>query len=206
MKKTIILAILILISLTSQSQNEKKWKFGIKFLANNNLSSEYLVTDGNINGYSIKYDKFNYTIGLISEYKLKTRFIIQTGIEYSNKDFTGIYNCATCFPIPWEYPKETINQRFIQIPIGIKYYIIDKKIKLSIKTGLNNNFSVKNKLENKKYYLEGILESEIEYEIIDKWNLGLGFQYNKSLTDLYDDKNFNIKSNGIFLNVIYGID
>jgi len=206
MKKTIISAILILISLTSQSQNLKKWKFGINFLANNNLSSEYLVTYGNINGYSIKYDKFNYTIGLISEYKLKTRLIFQTGIEYSNKDFTGIFNCATCFPDPWEYAKETINQRFIQIPVGIKYYIIDKKIKLSFKTGLNNNLSVKNKLENKKYFLEGFVGSEIEFEIIDKWSLGFGFQYNKSLTDLYDDKKFKIQSNGIFLNVIYGID
>ena len=124
MKKTIILAILILISLTSYSQNEKKWKFGIKFLANNNLSSEYLVTDGNNNSYSIKYDKFNYTFGIISEYKLKTKFIIETGLEYSNKDFTGEYNCASCFPYPWVYPKETINQRFIQIPIILKYYLI----------------------------------------------------------------------------------
>lgn len=206
MKKTIVLAILILISLTTYSQNEKKWKLGIKFLANNNLSSEYLVTDGNLNSYSIEYDKFNYTFGFISEYKLKTRFIIETGIEYSNKDFTGIYNCASCFPYPWAYPKETINQRFIQIPIILKYYLIDKEIKLSIKTGLKNNFSVKNKLENKKYYLDGILGSEVEYEIIDKWNLGLGFQYNKSLTDLYDDKNFNFKSNGIYLKIIHGID
>lgn len=206
MKKKIILAILILISLTSYSQNEKKWKFGIKFLTNNNLSPEYLVVDENLNSYSIEYDKFNYTVGFISEYKLKTRFNIETGLEYSNKDFTGEYNCASCFPYPWAYPEETINQRFIQIPIVLKYYLIDKKLKLSIKTGLKNNFSVKNKIENKKYYLVGILGSEVEYEIIDKWNLGFGYQYNNSLTNLYYDKDFNFKSNGIFLKVIYGID
>ncbi|CAM1352713.1 outer membrane beta-barrel protein [Tenacibaculum insulae] len=203
MKKTIfILALFITCNLIGQN----KWRFGSTISFDNNLSSEYLITDANINGYSIDYDQFNFTFGFIAEYKLNKKLFLETGIEYSNKDFTGIYNCATCFPNGlWIYSKEKIEQRFIQIPILFKYYLIDQKIKLSIKTGLKNNFSIENKLDNKKYYLEGIIGSEIEYRIINNWNLGLGFNYNKSLTNLYNDENFDFKTNSFYLKVIYGI-
>ncbi|WP_456423514.1 hypothetical protein [Lutibacter sp.] len=208
--KTIIISLLITFSnLICFSQNEHEILFGLKFSIDNNLSSKYLTTDGNINGYSnIVYDEFNFTSGIVSEYIINSKLNISLGILYSTKDFTGVYNCATCDIIyaPPEYFPELIKQRFLEIPILLKYFLINDKFNLAIASGLSNGFVVDNDLKNKNYVLSGVIGLEVGYEFIEKWNIQLGTDYRKSLTYFYNDKNYNFKSNGLYFKILHRLE
>jgi hypothetical protein len=197
MKKTIII-IVLLIAIHSFGQN--KWEFGTVFSIDNNLSSEFLADGGNGNGFTTDYNQFNYTVGLIAQYQLKTKFFLESGIEYSNKDFTGRYSCPSC---DYGFPKEVISQRFLEIPILLKYYLIDKKFNLVIVPGLINGFSIQNELVNNGYLLSGTIGAEIGYELIQNWNFQLGADYSSSLTHFYVDDNYNLKSNGFYFKIMH---
>ncbi|MCF6169060.1 hypothetical protein [Lutibacter sp.] len=209
MKKKIILILITFSNLICFSQNEHKILFGLKFSIDNNLSSKYLTTDGNINGYSnIVYNEFNFTSGIIAEYSVSSKLNILSGILYSKKDFIGTYNCATCdiiYPFPG-YSPELIKQRFLEIPILLKYFLINDRFNLSFVSGLNNGFVVENDLKNNRYVLNGVIGLEIGYEFIEKWNIQLGTDYRKSLTHFYNDKNYNFKLNGLYFKILHKLE
>ena len=62
MKKILLIAFLLL-QISVYSQNNTQWSFGLEF-STDNLSfsddgdrTDYIVTDGNINGYAVEFDK-----------------------------------------------------------------------------------------------------------------------------------------------------
>ena len=127
MKKILLIALLLL-QISVYSQNNTQWSFGIEF-STDNLSfsddgdrTDYIVTDGNINGYAVEFDKKNYSFGITADYFIQESLGLSSGILYANKDLMGTYNCATCdnfysFPIS---VSETLKQRFLREAYTIK--------------------------------------------------------------------------------------
>ena len=97
MKTKILILIIAIISLNLYGQNDnlRNLRFGILFTLDSNLSSENFAFD-EYTGYCADYNKTNYKIGLNVEYLLRNGFTLNSGFNYSNKNFTGTYYCAVC--------------------------------------------------------------------------------------------------------------
>lgn len=212
--KKILLISLLLLQIGIYAQNNSKWNIGIEYSIDelsidNGENNDYLVTQGNIIGYGIKFDRNNYSLGLTSQYFMNEKFNLSSGLLYSNKDLTGTYNCATCdyigtFP---GYTPETIKQRFLVIPVSINYSFLSGKLKPIVSGGFNNNIEIKNDLkeQSKGYFLEAFIGASIHFRFSEKWNTGIGYNYQTALSDLYKTDDFNLRTNSFFLKINYKI-
>ena len=161
MKKILLIAFLLL-QFGVFSQNDSKLSIGIEF-SNDNLSfsegerNDFIVTDGNVNGYAVEFDNSNYSFGLTADYLIQGNFGLSLGILFSNKDLIGTYNCGTCeyLDMPSISVSQIIKQRFLTIPISINYNFSPGKLKPIVESGLRNNFEIKNDLDkiSRGYFL-----------------------------------------------------
>lgn len=170
----------------------EKLRIGLSTNIENNISSESFAFDKHI-GYSANYNKTNYRFGLNFEYDLKDDISINSSINYSNKDFTGTYYCAVCEFIVPPSPQE-IDFRFIEIPLTLKYYFLPNKIRLFGEFGLNNLLSLNNEVTDNSYILGLKLGGGIEYNFTNKLALQINIDYNNSLSKLYKESDFKLKS------------
>ncbi|WP_282072439.1 outer membrane beta-barrel protein [Polaribacter atrinae] len=196
------------------AQESSKWKIGIeysmdKLSIDNGQNNDFLVTEGNINGYGIEFDKNNHTIGVITQFLFNEKISVSSGLLYSNKDFTGTYSCGTCdfigtFP---GYSPETLKQRFLVIPISIDYNFQLGNLEPILKAGFKSNIEIDNDLkqQSKGYFLEAFVGVLINYEILETWNIGVGYNYQTALTDLYKSDNYNLRTNSFYLQINYHI-
>ena len=215
MKKTLIISFFSLIQFCIYAQNESNWNIGIEFsiddlsISNNRDEIDYIVTDAKVNGYAIKFDRTNYSIGITSSYLINENLGLSSGILYSNKDLTGTYNCATCdhigtFP---GYPSEVINQKFLVIPISINYKFLTGKFRPIVNGGFKNNLEIDNDLkeQSKGYFLEAFIGASIYYGFLDNWNAIIGYNYQTALSELYSTDEFNLRTNSFFLQINYSL-
>lgn len=214
MKKTLLISFLLL-QFSVYAQNYSKWNIGIEFstdvlsISDDRDGIDYIITQGNINGYAIELNKGNYSFGLGAQYLVQKKLSISSGILFSNKDFTGTYNCATCdyigtFPI---FSPELIRQRFLVIPISIIYKFSSGKFKPIINGGFKNNLGIKSDLkeQSKNYFLEAFIGASVYYDFFENWEAGIGYNYQASLTNLYKTDEFNLRTNSFFLQINYNI-
>ena len=213
MKKTLLITFL-LFQLNFYAQDNSKWKIGIeysmdKLSIDNGQNNDFLVTEGNINGYGIEFDKNNHTLGVITQFLFNEKVSLSSGLLYSNKDFTGTYSCGTCdfigtFP---GYSPETLKQRFLVIPASIDYNFQLGNLKPILKAGFKNNIEINNDLkeQSKGYFLEAFFGVLMNYEILETWNIGVGYNYQIALTDLYKTDEYNLRANSFYLQINYRI-
>src|SRR5690606_30920409 len=167
-------------------------RFGIGFTASieKNLSSEIMAFT-EYTGYSAAYNKINYRLGLNIEYALKNEITLNSAIYYSNKDFTGTYYCALCnfsfVPSP-----QDIDFRFIEVPLTMRYYFLPEKIRIFGEFGLNNQFVLSEKTTDKKYGLGIKFGAGLEYNVGKNIALQLLIDYNKGITNFYDESDFKV--------------
>lgn len=209
MKKLVFLPFLV-IQVSSYTQNDSNWNVGFEFSIEDlsidtGGNNAYLVTHGNVNGYGVEFDKINYSLGLTTNYMLSKNIGLSSGILYSNKDFTGTFNCASCLsirPLPFQ---ETIEQRFLTVPVAVNYTFLTGKLKPFLQGGFKNNIEIKNDLEAQSngYFLEAFFGASLYYEFVKNWNLGIGYNYQTALSDLYKTDDFNLRTNSFFLRINY---
>jgi hypothetical protein len=213
MKKILLITLLLLFQLTIYAQENSKWNLGIEFSIDNlsienGQNNDYLVTQGNINGYGIEFDRNNFTLGINSQFFINNKISFSTGLLYSNKDFTGTFNCATCEPTSFPiYSPEIIKQRFLIIPASIDYNFQLGNLKPTLIAGFKNNIEMENDLkeQSKGYFLEAFFGVLINYEILETWNIGVGYNYQAALTDLYKTDEYNLRTNSFYIQVNYRI-
>jgi hypothetical protein len=199
MKTNLIILFILILSINSYGQvtkeNNSDWKIGVKFSYDNNSSSRKIV-NSQYTGHSLDFDKFNYTTGIKIEKKIFNKFSIISGLEYSNKDYTGTFYCDVCTFIVATKPRY-FELQFVQIPTSLKYEYQINSFSLFALGGITNSFTVKNQLNEKDYLLGMNIGLGIAYEIYENWILELTSEYNNSLTKLYKDESFDQKYTGI---------
>jgi len=142
-------------------------------------------------GYSVKNDKTNYRFGLNVEYVLKNEITINSAINYSNKDFTGTYYCMVCdFSVPPS--PESIDFRFLEIPLTMRYYFFPEKFRLFGELGLNNQFVLSKETTDNLFGLGIKFGAGMEYNLGRDIALQLLLDYNKGITGFYRESNFKV--------------
>ncbi|WP_434036278.1 outer membrane beta-barrel protein [Formosa sp. 4Alg 33] len=209
-KRLLILFLLVQIGVYAQS--DSKWHVGIeysidKLSTDNGQRNDYLVTEGNVNGYAVKLNKTNYSVGVNTQYDIREKLRVSSGLLYANKDFTGTYSCATCdfigtFP---GYSPEHIKQRFLVIPFAVDYSLLSGHFKPILKAGLNHNIEIKNDLKTHSngYFLEGFVGALITYKLLERSDVGIGYNHQFALSELYKTDTFKFRTNSIYVQVTY---
>lgn len=154
-----------------------------KVLSDKNLSSTKYT------GYSIDYSRPNYSLGAEIEYYINPKFSIQSGITYTNRDFTATYYCHVCDFIVAPQP-ESINQEFLEIPLTAKYYFLSKKVLLFAEAGIVNQFTVKNELNENDYAASAKAALGVGYQFGNTYSIEISSNYQNGISNLYKDSNF----------------
>ncbi|WP_186755935.1 outer membrane beta-barrel protein [Echinicola salinicaeni] len=213
MMKKLLLLSFFLIQNGLYAQNISKWRMGITFsvdqlnLAEGTYQSDYLVTLGTATGYRVDFDQFNYSLGFTGQYKFNDRLGLSTGLLYSNKDFTGAFDCSVCSVKPESKitGPRIIEQQFLSIPLSLDYSLSEGRLRPVLTGGFRNNIETKNDLEeySEGYFLEGFLGASLNYDLAEKFNAGIGYRYQTALSDLYKTDDFKLRSHSVFLQVNY---
>ncbi|MEL7834246.1 outer membrane beta-barrel protein [Fodinibius sp. Rm-B-1B1-1] len=210
--KYFLLATVLMLSTNSYAQNgvsenEQKNNFqvGLFYSINTNLSGDIELSDEI--GYRTKYNRNNFTAGLDLQYSIIKSLALQSGMSYSNRDFSGTYYCNVCdFMTPPQ--QEEINLRFIQVPTALRYSNYFNNLgffgKIGVLTQLvieepnNNEFY---ELETNSYSLSGILGAGIEYKFGGAFSTALSTNYANGLTQIFEDADYSYKTLGIQLDL-----
>ncbi|NMM49248.1 outer membrane beta-barrel protein [Marinigracilibium pacificum] len=195
MKNVTILALLLVSAFSVSSQV----KLGVYYSYDNNLSTENIVVD-EYTGYSISYDQPNYSVGLTMEKGLKNNFSIKSGVGISDKSFTSVYYCAVCDMVVMP---ETVNLRYLDIPVSLNYEILDSKFKLFGEIGMINQFNlVDDQKQFRNYVISGNVGAGVKFQVSKRVSANASLNYINSFIDAYD----NLEYKNSFLSYRFGID
>lgn len=193
MKKTFLLLVLAVVGVSTSSNAQEYWNFGIKGGANfTNMTSD---------GFEDNNSRTGFHLGVLAEIPVSDRFSIQPEVLYSTqgtKDEGSNYT-------------DEYNLDYIQVPVIAKFYIIDG---LALEAGPSFNFLVD---EDYKYE-SGLLDIRTDSELASTFEfggaLGASYKFNNGFflngrylagfTDAFDSDNFDedaIKNNGFQLGV-----
>lgn len=96
---------------------------------------------------SLESPKFCYSFGIYSTYQLSKRFSFELGVYYANKGYKADDIIFTTVFYPEETEKGSIfyNYRYIDVPLNVNFYIINRKVKLFLSAGLTANILINQK-------------------------------------------------------------
>jgi len=195
MKKT-ILTCLLLNSLISYAQDKSnKFKFGVEFGVVENLSSK-TVPFNLSEGYNFSYNKFNFKWNVTLDFYITEKISLGSGLSYSQNNYKAISYTPYFIGI---FEGE-IKLNFIEIPVSMRYYFLNEKLKPFINIGIVSQLIFDdNDLRNSRLPLKGN-----KYGISGKLGVGLEYELNKIAIRLYADyvKGFS----NIYSNLDYKID
>lgn len=208
---------LVFTTLTCFSQAEEQrhspWRVGLIF------SPDFYLTSSNVStGFHIRHEieplEFTFTTGIISLFAVTPALDIGAGLAYSKKDYSGTISCHVCdFGFKIE-PQTAIRQRFVEIPLFIRYGIINNRVGLHIEAGMTSSYltgDIRTQYyeeelpSTKSFLLSGHLGLGLEMALREGITLGLTPIYRRSLTDFYEESGFKFQSLGITTGVIYQI-
>ena len=207
--KTFLISILILSSLTGYCQdktdNKGNWNVGITFSPDNYFKSTSILTGSDI-GYHLEPSGFSFTSGLVGLYSIESKFDIGSGIDYSQKDYSGTFYCSLCDFLTTPEP-EPIFQQFIEIPLFVRYNILDKKFGVHADAGLTSGYLINNigaqyegTLNCNKFQVTGHIGLGFNINFGEKISLILSSAYNHPFTSFSKGTNSNFS----FVNIETG--
>ncbi|TRX48070.1 PorT family protein [Fulvivirga sp. M361] len=208
----LITLLLVFTTIASFSQDSPlplgRWKIGLVFSPDTYFGSPTILTD-RYSGHEIETSEFTFTTGIIGLFTVNPKLDIGSGISYSKKDVSGLPFCHVCdFGFPIE--EQVLKQRFVEIPLFIRYRILNNKIGLYIETGLTTSYlteDIKTKYElepnTNNFLLSGHVGLGIDMALEDRIIIGLTPVYRQSLTEFYSTSDFHFRSFGVMSSIAF---
>lgn len=196
------------------AQDESKWAVGIKATPQVYLDSTDFKS-GDYTGYELSSRVLNLNVGLRAQYTLSNRWSIISGIDYSTKDFEGLYYCHVC-DLAVQGP-ERIKIRFLEVPFVGRFQLASGKWGVHADLGLTPGMLIQ-EIESKyddplssiygkqntfgRFNISGNAGLGVNYHILPGVSVELtGFYSHSFLTGDYH----NFKSIGLGMGVMYKI-
>lgn len=200
--KKIYFAFIVIFSFCAQGQDtltkhKSKLRIGVFTSVDFNLAEKNYPTSAH-SGFDAIYNHFNYSAGFTGEYLLTEKISFNTGLNYSNKHFTGLPYCHVCdYLIP--PPPRTVRLQYFEIPISVRIYIPLNQVSFFTEVGAVNQFAQSKyyTLSENGYVLSGKLGAGIELNLSQSMAIQFGAEYLKGLTNLLNYINVKNESMGI---------
>ncbi len=193
MKKTFLLLVIAIVGVSTSSNAQEYWNFGVKGGVNfTNMTSD---------GFEDNKSRTGFHLGVLAEIPVSDRFSVQPEVLYSTQGTED------------ERPNFTNEYKldYIQVPLIAKFYLIDG---LALEAGPSFNFLV-----NEEYKFDnGALDLEADSELASTFEFagafGASYKFNngffvngryvQGFTDAFDSDSFDddaINNNGFQLGV-----
>jgi len=136
-KLAYIFLVLLPFALAAQEEDASRFsKFDFGFTGSPDYSYRFLTSDASnqwiVDGYdSLEFSKVGYTLGVSGSYDFNSKFSLSLGVAFSDK---GDKTKKELVPSLNNY---TNHYYYLDIPIRINYYFVDKKIKLYSSLGIS---------------------------------------------------------------------
>jgi len=225
LKKVIYILLMLLPTLTFAQDTTSKFSIGILFAPN--YSYRFISTDDN--NSSVMYvievrndteiPKFGYTFGLTFDYSISEKLQLETGILFSDNG-EQTKKLTLTFASQWDPQTGTIviqpsdslprfvsfkyNYYYFDIPLNVRYHVINKTIGIYITSGISTNIHITNRWVRKLYYDDEKVDKEASTTNYNfrKFNVsaqfGIGFNYKIS-------SKFNVSIQPTFRYMIFSI-
>ena len=214
--RTLFTIILLISTLTvlcqTNSESKGKWKVGVTISPDTYFNAKsFSLTDETGFG-SVETSGFNFTSGLAAEWSINSNIDLVSGINYSRKDFSGIYYCNVCdfFLMP---AREPMKVRIVEIPVLLRYNIFDKQFGVHIEAGMTGGYltnsigsSFTGNLSENKFQLSGQIGLGISLDLGRRINLSLSSDVRQSFTNLLVGSDFKFRSVGFITGLSYKIN
>ncbi|MFC4873786.1 outer membrane beta-barrel protein [Negadavirga shengliensis] len=192
-------------------------RLGIFYVQDQPRGSDRIYIQEGI-GYHRDFNQFNFTTGISMEYFVKERFSLNSGLAYSNRDFTIEPFCYLCTSLPqallidtFRIPYETVKLRSLEIPLTGRYYFTRSKFSLFGEGGLVNQIVLEKQhtiwadtwpIIARNYALSGRVAAGTEYKAGK--NLGIQFsaEYTRYITNLYTSADYDYSVLGFSWGVV----
>ena len=163
--------------------DESKWRLGAVVGPQVSLKNQWIQLS-KYTGYYVKPGSLNLSAGLQIQRNIGQRFTLISGVNYLSKGITGTYYCHVC-DLAGPIEPERIEQRFVEIPLALRYNMTVGKLSFHTQLGMAAGLSTRN--PERFFITEGIITHEVkdsgrfsEYNL--DGNIGIGFSY--QITDL----------------------
>jgi hypothetical protein len=214
--KKIFTAFFVLATASAFAQNISVTKIGVSY----SFDQQLLPDQINIHefyGYSSVEPGDNFTAGVTTELKLLSRLSLRTGLLYSNKDYTGLFVCATCssdlmLGDLYNAERERITQRYLEIPAVARFYFVQKQFGLFADAGVTGNFLVQNestnnvgdsKIKSNNFILNAEVGIGVSYTIVKYIEISITTVYRNSITTYIYTDDMQLRSFGITGGISY---
>lgn len=210
----------LLLSSFCLAQEKSKWLAGIAFSTDNvkvrdTDNNSFFIRDVDDSDVFVgRYDRYNFTVGVIARREVYNNLSFISGLMYANKDFSAAYSCGSCLqPQPLSFIDGSfrpptfvkIQQSFVVVPLGLDYTFIKTKIQPAVQAGINNNLFLVNDLKelSNSYFMEAFAGGSVKYNYSEQWVLEVGYRYNSSITKIYPKESFKFNTQSIVFQVYY---
>jgi hypothetical protein len=196
----------------TNSENKGKWKVGVTISPDTYFDSKSFSLTKETGFGSVDASSSNFTSGLVGEWSFNSRFDIGSGINYSRKDLSGRYYCNVCefLIIP---SREPLKVRFVEIPVFVRYHILDKQFGVHIEAGINSGYLLNTisstytgALSANNFQLSGLVGLGINLDLGQRINLSLTSDFKQSFTTLLVGSNLKYRSLGFITGITYKIN
>ena len=186
----------------AQEVSASKFKLGLHYAYDNNLSSERTET-ANFEGYNNNYNQHNFTLAISAEFLLSQNFAFVSGVNYSKKDLTSTYFCDVC-TLTFTPQAQEIKFRFVELPLKGRYYFNLKKFSIYGDLGVINQFQVADEVEfvKQRYSLSGIVGLGTQYNISPNLSLELSLNYINGLTKIIENADYDYRIIGFGIGIV----
>lgn len=214
--RTPLTLILLLSTLTvlcqTNSENKGKWKVGVTISPDISLNSKSFSLTEETGFGSIDASGSNFTSGLVATWSFNSNFDFGSGINYSLKDFSGIYYCTVCEFLTTP-GREPIKVRFVEIPVFVRYNIFDKQFGVYVEAGITSGYLINTisptytgTLSANKFQLSGLAGLGINLDLGQRINISLSSDFRQSFTNLLVGSNLKFRSVGFMTGITYKIN
>jgi hypothetical protein len=212
--KKLLIAFFVLVSSSAFAQNISVTKIGIGY----SFDQQFLPDQVYIHefyGYSSIERGNNFTAGINTELKLHSRLSLRTGLLYVNRDYTGIFMCATCdYDMMLNYVpgRETIKQRYLEVPAVARFYFVQKPFGLFADAGIASNFLVQNQsssnmgdseIKSNNFILNAEVGVGVSYTIVKYIEISITTVYRNSITTYIYTDDMQLRSFGVMGGISY---
>ncbi|MFT5821166.1 MAG: hypothetical protein ACI8ZM_002415 [Crocinitomix sp.] len=164
-------------------------KYGLQFRAGTSFSqnSDHLIL--NIyEGYWLEPVSLDMRYELNFVANIRNKWTLFTGLNYSNRNFEGTYYCHVCDFFVFPNGPEKLTFRFLEVPLYLRYNLLDRKINWHVEAGLDASFTLNRptiwygeKLDVNRFNLNFFAGTGLNYDVNNRINVNLTVGYRRQL-------------------------
>lgn len=168
-------------------------KLSIEFSVDDISGERFVPRQTNGFSYGILREQSNYTFGVSTTISSDSKFSLQTGIMYSNKDFETFEVCPACLTLI-DLSPTLIEQRFLTVPFLLNYRFSESRFRPNLEVGIINNLGLADRSDlTKRNFMEGQIGFGLAYSISERIDVSVAYRLRTAFSAIYNQREIDTR-------------